>query len=140
MGENGKSYKLTANVEPNNLKITYTYKWYKDDKEIPNSNTKVVYDILDGRIFGTFTSAFSNFYRSLFNGDNLTDEELFTHYFDKTEVVFKKNTIPSLSELYDFINISLVKNIFTTSWMLENTKKSLTNLGKKYNKKLNVYK
>lgn len=44
-----------------------------------------------------------------------------------------------IKELYDFINISLVNNIYTTSWMIENTTKSLQNLGKRYNKELNVF-
>lgn len=69
---------------------------------LPYSNKEIVYDILDGRITGTFSSALSNLYRSLFNEENLTSEELFGYYFDKTEIVFKKSTIPSLNELYAF--------------------------------------
>lgn len=68
--------------------------------------------------------------------------------FDKEEdiITFSKliNKINSLddfklNDLYEFINIALVKNLYTTSWMIENTKKSLENLGKRYNKELNVY-
>lgn len=44
-----------------------------------------------------------------------------------------------LEKLYSYIDIALVKNIYTTNWMIENTKKSLNNLGKRYNKVLNVF-
>ena len=65
------------------------------------------------------------------------EEDIIT--FDK--LIAKINSLDDLKlkELYDFINISLMKNIYTTNWMIENTKKSLENLGKRYNKELNVY-
>lgn len=44
-----------------------------------------------------------------------------------------------LKRLYDYINIALVKNIYTTNWIIEKSKKSLNNLGKRYNKELNVF-
>jgi len=70
-----------------------------------------------------------------FEFDN--EEDIIT--FNKLMNKIKSLDDLKLKELYEFISISLIKNIYTTNWMIENTKKSLENLGKRYNKELNVY-
>lgn len=65
------------------------------------------------------------------------EEDIIT--FSKLLAEIKSLDDFKLSKLYDYINVALVKNVYTTNWMIEETKKSLNNLGKRYNKKLNVY-
>ena len=59
--------------------------------------------------------------------------------FDKLIKLIKELDDIKLKELYDFIKIALVDRIYTTDWMIQNTEKSLNNLGKRYNKKLNAF-
>ena len=65
------------------------------------------------------------------------DDDIIT--FDKLLSEIKTLDEFKLKKLYDYINTALVKNIYTTSWMIDNTRKSLNNLGKRYNKTLDVF-
>lgn len=65
------------------------------------------------------------------NDDIITFDKLLSEIKSLDEVKLKK--------LYDYINIALVKNIYTTNWIIDNTIKSLNNLGKRYNKTLDVF-
>ncbi len=78
---------------------------------------------------GTFKTE-RNF-KFCYNDDIITFDKLLSEIKSLDEFKLKK--------LYDYINTALVKNIYTTSWMIDNTRKSLNNLGKRYNKTLNVY-
>ena len=44
-----------------------------------------------------------------------------------------------LKKIYDSILLSLTKNTYNVNWTMKNSEKSLNNLGKRYNKRLNVY-
>lgn len=65
------------------------------------------------------------------------DDNIIT--YEKLLKIIKSLADDKLKRIYDYIDIALKKNIYNLYWMKKNTIKSLNNLDKRYNRKLNVF-
>ena len=121
------AFQVTTNVTHGKIQNTLD-KFF--EKEYDKSIRKIKFIIFQDTTYrGTFKT--KREFRFCYNEDIIT--------FAKLLAKIKSLDDFKLKQLYDYINISLVKNIYTTNWTIDNTKKSLNNLGKRYNKTLDVF-
>ena len=59
--------------------------------------------------------------------------------YTKLIKIIKNLPLSKLEAIYNYIDLSLRKHIYNVDWVINNTKRALNNLDKRYNRKLNVY-
>lgn len=59
--------------------------------------------------------------------------------YNKLLTLIKHSSDEVLEKIYHYVLYTLKENIYNVDWTIKNTSRSLNNLGKRYNKKLNVF-
>lgn len=67
------------------------------------------------------------------------DEKEHVITYTKLIKIIENLPLSKLEVIYKYIDLSLRKHIYNVDWVINNTKRALNNLDKRYNRKLNVY-
>ncbi len=115
-----------------------------------NVNHSKIQNTLNSFLENNYNKKYSTLYIVVFENHNYrTDFNINTEFkFDKKEHIITYNKLlkliknsseEKLEKIYNYVCSSLRDNVYNVDWMISNSVKSLNNLGKRYNQKLNVY-
>lgn len=115
-----------------------------------NIKKNKVQDTLDTFLKKNYNLEYDSLYIVVFDNTSYREEFILKKQYDftisKNIITYKKllaiiqhSTDEILNRIYNYVLYSLKENIYNVEWTMINTNKSLSNLGKRYNKKLNVF-
>ena len=100
------------------------------DKEFERKFNKLLIIVFDDKTYSKNVNLKKKF--------NFNDKEHVITY-DKLIKIIKNLPLSKLEAIYKYIDLSLRKHVYNVNWVINNTKRALNNLDKRYNRKLNVY-